>query len=282
MDDQQNSTRRKISNDYVTKHLGTEEDDNHLEMLEDLGLGLDGLGLESTYGKDNLDKDYTTKKPEKNWPATDREKSEGENTDDLLAEIEEYVNSNNPKQPRFSAFDNNYNPPSNASGMYQYAKPSAGTQNANSNIKPPVGMSGKGSFGSDIAYGSKNEGYDKGLWNDNLLGPSSYDLLSKNQTGLPKNKSNGYLPTVPVGVDNDLYKYGNQSNQWSGGAQTNISNRGAQIMNSFVYPKPVGNTGGLQGSNSQGTGLKAKGDLNNMSYGQAIDDGTESYGKYGY
>jgi len=239
-----------------TKHAHSEEDE--LEILDDLVL--EGIKTKETHNKD-----YNSgKKQEKSLNE--------ENTDALLAEIEEYVNSDLAKQESAQYTGNKVSYNTNFSSNYQ-SKPTLTSTLSTGNMKAPIGLSSKNPGMLDNLY--PKDVFDKGSWN----GLSSYDLLQKNTPTYGKTTQFGQ------GSQGDLYKFNGSSPHWNSGGN-NISNRGAQIMNTFVYNtssnKTMGNNGGL-GSNMTTTGLKSKADLNSgMTYGQIVDDSPEGFGKYGF
>jgi len=254
-------------NDYVssTKHAHTEEDE--LEILDDLVLE----GIKTT--KDSSTKDFGTKKIEKTLNDWDSKPYQEDNHDALLAEIEEYVNSDLAKQEsgQFNGNRGSFN--SNYSSNYQ-SKPALTSTLSSGNMKAPIGMGTKNPGPLDNLY-PKGDIFDKS-WNTGL---SSYDLLQKNTPTYGKTTQFGQGP------QGDMYKFSGSSphSHWNGGAGNNISNRGAQIMNTFVSysNKPMGSNN-LGSNMTTTTGMKSKTDLNSgMGYG-IVDDGPDGFSKYGF
>jgi len=246
-------------NDYTTKRVHSEEDE-HLEML-------DNLVLEGVKLKDNSHKEFNAKKQDKTTNDWDAKPFQEENTDALLAEIEEYVNSDLAKQEGLQNYNSNkttFN--SNYSSNYQQSKPNLSSTLSTGNMKMPIGLAPKNA--------GMNDSYSKDVFDKSwTMGPSSYDLLQKNTPTYGKQSQFGQ----GMQMDN-MYKYNGAYNN------SNISNRGAQIMNTFVYSsnKPMGTNGNL-GTNLSTANLKSKPDLNaGLGFGQMVDDGPEGFGKYGF
>jgi len=270
-------TKRHVS-EFISKRVNTDENDDHLDLLNDLGLEDDILkDTEKDYGKKAQDKKINDWDNELSpaIPSTDVE-----NTDALLAEIEEYVNADLAKEGSLpynkgsfagGSYSNNNtyglnSNNSNTSGIYQnQSKPMLTPSLSNGNLKV-----GGGSFKGDIL--DKN-------WGVGPMGPSSYDLIQKNANNLSGNlygKSGQYGGTTQQPAD---YKFNSASPHWSGTAN-NMSNRGAHIMNTFVYNNKASNSKiGSMNTNSMGVGLKSKPEFNSgLSYGQPVDDGN----RYGF
>jgi len=271
------NTTAKESN-LTSRYLENDVND-HLELLDD-------LNLDESFGKDTTEKekDLGTKKLEKNKSARELTPLDEENPDALLAEIEGYVNSDTSKHDFKGSFNGLNSNIGNAYGAsYQLSGKNTLTGVTSGNLKAPIGMAK-----DNLAYGGNN-------WNTGPMGPSSYDLMAKNNLGVSANsygKPNQYNPSVPGTNDPSSYKFGSNANsQWMG-VPNNISNRGAQIMNTFVSSnKTTNTTGGLASThNTTSTGnLKAPrgsqfGDIgfNNVTYGQVVDAEPEGFGKYGF
>lgn len=282
--------KRHVSkeNEWTTKRVNTDENDDHLDLLNDLGLE-DAITKEA-----NELKDYGNKKPEKNvndWDLSPTHPSaEVENTDALLAEIEEYVNADLAKEGKdpynkgsFSINNNNsgYNSYGLNSNYQQTSKPILTSSVSNGNMK--VGLPPKNSGMMDNNY-SKGDILDKGWGMGGPMGPSSYDLIQKNANNLSGNLYGKRAQYGSNQVPDPTYKFNSNSPHWSGPANNNMSNRGAQIMNTFVYNNKTSNANlGSMNTNSMSMGLKSKPEFNSgLSYGQPVDDNSDNFGRYGY